>query len=239
MPLLQIIYCICLSARHPRFKMSEEQQPESNQPAPTKSLPPRRRGRRGGRGRRHPAPAVLAAKSLSQTESPAKQTEPPIRLREEMPVRPAPSKQKFQPAVSAPFEPAKEQFHPATKNDPNISAISHAVHEVTEIVESLRQSLAQMEEVLELVELAERQKITDEREIESLLRALRQFQSRGERPERQEHFNRPERQNRPNRPERPQRHEPAAKFEPPENLEHSETVESAEQTDSPEPHSED
>jgi hypothetical protein len=43
-----------------------------------------------------------------------------------------------------------------------------------------------MEEVLELVELAERQKLTDEREIESLLRALRQLQSRGGRPERQE-----------------------------------------------------
>ena len=33
-----------------------------------------------------------------------------------------------------------------------------------------------MEEVLELVELAERQKLADEQEIESLRRALRQLQ---------------------------------------------------------------
>jgi predicted RNase H-like HicB family nuclease len=99
------------------------------------------------------------------------------------------------------------------------SAISQAVNEVLQVVESLKQALDQMEEVLELVEHAERQKITDEREIESLLRALRQFQSRGDRhdrtepPDRQERFNRPERQARPNRPQRPAlsaRSEPAA-----------------------------
>jgi hypothetical protein len=145
--------------------MAEEQQPESNRPAPAKSLGPRRRGRRGGRGRRRPTPAVSAAEQLSQIESPPPQIEPPIRLREEMPVRPVPSKQKFQPPVSAPR---------AVK--PDGSAISQAVSETAKIVESLRQSLEQMEEVLELVELAERQKLTDEREIESLLRALRKIQ---------------------------------------------------------------
>jgi hypothetical protein len=56
------------------------------------------------------------------------------------------------------------------------SAISQAVEEVTQIVESLKQALEQMEEVLELVELAERQKSADEREIESLRRALRKIQ---------------------------------------------------------------
>jgi hypothetical protein len=155
--------------------MPEEQQPELHQPPPAKGLAPRRRGRRGGRGRRRPAPAVLATGQLPQTESPAKQIEPPIRLREEMPVRPAPSKPKFQPPVPA-LRAAK----------PDGSAISQAVNEVTDVVESLRQSLEQMEEVLELVELAERQKLTDEREIESLLRALRQLQSRGGRSERPE-----------------------------------------------------
>ena len=40
-----------------------------------------------------------------------------------------------------------------------------------------------MEEVLELAELADRQKTADEREIESLRRALRQLQRpRGQRP---------------------------------------------------------
>jgi hypothetical protein len=157
-----------------------------------------------------------------QTSLPAKQIEPPIRLREEMPVRPAPSKPKFHPDAGAPIEPPRE-------NNPDISAISQAVNEVTEIVESLRQSLAQMDEVLELVELAERQKITDEREIESLLRALRQFQSRGDRPDQPE---RPERFSRPNRPLRPA---PQAKFKPPQKLEHAEPAETMGQADSPEP----
>ena len=76
---------------------------------------------------------------------------------------------RFQPAEPAPR---------AARTDG--SAISQAVNEVMQVVESLKQTLEQMEEVLELVELAERQKLTDEREIESLLRALRQFQSRGE-----------------------------------------------------------
>jgi hypothetical protein len=56
------------------------------------------------------------------------------------------------------------------------SAISQAVEEVMQIVESLKRALEQMEEVLELVELAERQKSADEREIESLRRALRKIQ---------------------------------------------------------------
>jgi hypothetical protein len=171
--------------------MSEEQQPESNLPAPPKSSGARRRGRRGGRGRRRPAPAIPVAGQFAQTESPS-QIEPPIRLREEMPVRPAPSKPKFQPPVSAPVDPPEEKFRPSPrKNNPDGSAISQAVSEVTQIIESLRQSLAQMEEVLELVELAERQKLADEREIESLLRALRQLQSRGGRPERREREEQP------------------------------------------------
>jgi uncharacterized protein (DUF3084 family) len=56
--------------------------------------------------------------------------------------------------------------------------------EVRQIVASLEQVLEQMEEVQELVEQAERQKMADEREIESLRRALRRIhQPRGERPE--------------------------------------------------------
>jgi predicted RNase H-like nuclease (RuvC/YqgF family) len=55
------------------------------------------------------------------------------------------------------------------------AAISKAIEEVSQIVEGLKSALDQMEEVLELVELAERQKIEDEREIESLRQALRQL----------------------------------------------------------------
>ena len=56
------------------------------------------------------------------------------------------------------------------------SAISRAIDEVRQIVASLEQVLEQMEEVRELVELAERQKSADERQIESLRRALRRIQ---------------------------------------------------------------
>ena len=45
-----------------------------------------------------------------------------------------------------------------------------------QVVDSLKGALDQMDEVLELVEVAERQKLADEREIESLRRALRQLQ---------------------------------------------------------------
>lgn len=57
-----------------------------------------------------------------------------------------------------------------------------------QVVESLRQILKQMEDILELAELAERQKLGDEHEIESLRRALRQLQHpRSSRGERREH----------------------------------------------------
>jgi hypothetical protein len=55
------------------------------------------------------------------------------------------------------------------------SAIGKAIDEVMHIIESLKHVVEQMEEVLELVELAERQKIGDEREIDSLRRALQQL----------------------------------------------------------------
>jgi hypothetical protein len=77
-------------------------------------------------------------------------------------------------APSAPVEQSERHEAPREKA-PEGSSISHAVSEVTHIVEALRQSLAQMEEVLELVELAERQKLGDEREIDSLRRALRRI----------------------------------------------------------------
>jgi hypothetical protein len=115
------------------------------------------------------------------------QNEPPIRLREEMPVRPSPSKPKFPSAASVSIESAKEKFRPAPRDtEPDGSAISRAIGEVMRIVDSLKQALEQMEEVLELVELAERQKIADEREIENLRRALRKIQMPRGRPDPEE-----------------------------------------------------
>ena len=51
-----------------------------------------------------------------------------------------------------------------------------AIEEVNHIITTLKESLDEMEEVLETLELAERQKDVDEREIESLRRALRHLQ---------------------------------------------------------------
>jgi Na+/phosphate symporter len=99
-----------------------------------------------------------------QAESLAPQVAPSVSATE-LPARPASPRQKFQPVVPA-----------ASAVKPDSSAISQAVNEVTHVVESLKQALNQMEDVLELVELAERQKLGDEREIESLRRALRQLQ---------------------------------------------------------------
>jgi hypothetical protein len=54
------------------------------------------------------------------------------------------------------------------------TSVYKAIEEVNAIVDSLRGALDDMEEILEMLELFERQKNADEREIESLRRALRQ-----------------------------------------------------------------
>lgn len=132
--------------------MSEEQQPQSNLPAPPKPFRPRRRGHRGGRGRRRPAPSAPVAEPPAENDVSTS-------------------------AVLAPVETAEEKLQPPPREaEFSESAVSRAVEEVTQIVESLKQTLAQMEEVFELVELAERQKLGDEREIDSLRRALRKIQ---------------------------------------------------------------
>ena len=90
--------------------------------------------------------------------------------------------------ISQAGPPADAPALPERKIETPASAISQAIEEVTQIVESLKQTLDQMEEVLELVELAERQKLADEREIESLRRALRKIhQPHGEKWERLQH----------------------------------------------------
>ena len=183
-------------------EMSEEHPIESKPSASMRSPGGgRRRGRRGGRGRSRgsrppvpatpveeiavPAPDAPVSGQPAKAESPAKQIEPPIRLREEMPVRPAPSKQKIQPPVPhVPHEPAAVPASRATR--PEGSAIGQTVEEVRQIVESLEQALEQMVEVLRLVELAGQQKFADERELEALRRALQRIQPPRGRPEREE-----------------------------------------------------
>lgn len=90
-------------------------------------------------------------------------------------MRPTPSKQRIQPPV--PHVPPVRTVVPAAPvAKPQGSAIGQTVEEVRQIVESLEQALEQMVEVLRLVELAEHQKFADERELESLRRALHKLQ---------------------------------------------------------------
>jgi predicted RNase H-like nuclease (RuvC/YqgF family) len=72
-----------------------------------------------------------------------------------------------------------QEPRPAGAGSPPVAAVSQCIEQVNQVVEELRRALDQMEEVLETVELAERQKIDDEREIESLQRALRQLRRPG------------------------------------------------------------
>jgi hypothetical protein len=143
--------------------MPEEPSSESNLPLPPKGpIVRRRRGRRGGRGRRRPARPVPPLEDQAAPVSPSAEPIESVEPAEAPKSFPDPARQ---PVTSAP--PPEKEFEG--------SAISQAVSEVTHIIEGLRQSLVQMEEVLELVELAERQKLTDEREIDSLRRALRRI----------------------------------------------------------------
>lgn len=132
--------------------MSETQESNPAQSAGPKTTAGggrRHRGRRGGRGRSRSPQARPAAAKESAT----------------VPESPPPTER-----VAALAE------RVAAKGTPHTSAISQALDEVMQIVESLKRAVDQMEEVLELVELAERQKLGDEQEIESLRRALRQLQ---------------------------------------------------------------
>ena len=73
-----------------------------------------------------------------------------------------------------PARPERRDFQPASP-----AAVSEAIEEVSRVITSLQQSLATMEEILETLELAEVQKTGDEREIQSLRNALRQFDRPG------------------------------------------------------------
>ena len=154
-----IRHCFCPAARHPPVGMSqEESSSETNRPAPSPQPAVRRhRGHRGGRGRGPRRSGPASPPALPEDAPPE--------------------------TAAVPGQKASAR----TPDRSGASAISHAVNEVMQIVESLKQALRQMEEVLELVEHAERQKLADEHEIDSLRRLLRQLQhprsSGGERRE--------------------------------------------------------
>jgi hypothetical protein len=64
---------------------------------------------------------------------------------------------------------------PRDRQPASPGGVQKAIEEVSQIIETLRGTLDDMEEVLETLELAERQKIADEQEIETLRRGLRQL----------------------------------------------------------------
>jgi hypothetical protein len=190
--------------------MPEEQQPKPAPGEPSRApARSRHRGRRGGRGRRLgprlPPKNTLPEKFPTEqtpvppaeefSAAPAPDSETPSQIIQTAETAPAvlPPPQKIRPAVPASLPPQRFRS-PPPMSAAAASSLAHAVDEVHAIVESLEHALEQMEEVMRLVETAERQKIGDEHEIESLRRALRQLQSRGGgRPERFERQDRPER----------------------------------------------
>ena len=77
-----------------------------------------------------------------------------------------------EPRPPAPPEPAR----PGPVQRASKASVQEAIEEVSQIMATLRETLDQMDEVLEMLEDFERQGDADEREIESLRRALRQLQ---------------------------------------------------------------
>lgn len=146
---------------------------------------PARRSRRGhrGRGRHHrPRPPRKEGSSFSQEtgsnfqQGPPAETDAPqadAQAREPLPsgdVETAPLPLRELPSPAATPQ-RRGQSESVSKG-----SIEGAINQVNEIIASLKDSLEQMDEVLELLEHFERQGDADERELESLRRALRQLQ---------------------------------------------------------------
>ena len=153
--------------------MAPEQESNARAGGEEAAQPPRvykRSGRsgRGRRGRGGRGPARPPAYS-SQTPHEIPKTET---LREV----PSPRSEAEPSTVRDPSE------RPSAPEHSSSSAIQNAIGEVNHIIESLRETLDEMEEVLETLELAERQKDSDEREVESLRHALRNLQRARESP---------------------------------------------------------
>jgi hypothetical protein len=138
---------------------------ESAQSSP--SRPPRRSGprRRGGRGRRRPQmrepnPAAPEVASVAAEQPTPVSVSEPIK-REEPTRAPAPSS----------LQQRQQNQHRRIG-----SPITQATAQVEDVIKSLREALRELEEVLEILDDAQRQQIGDEKEIESLRRALSALQ---------------------------------------------------------------
>jgi len=136
---------------------------EISQPVRGSRRPPGRGYR--GRGRRPLGPLAAAGQSPRQERLPQKEPGGDVALE----------------PLQAGAEPASRQAvaPPLPVRQPRASSpagVQKAIEEVNRIIQTLKETLDDMEEVLETLEFAERQKNADEREIESMRRALRQLQ---------------------------------------------------------------
>jgi len=166
--------------------MSESEAPIPSSPVPAGAKPVsgdrrRHRGRRGGRGRRGPGVGPPPQPTLPPAE-PGTPTQAEIAVPEQ-PLAPAlaPEPKPLLQRIERLTERVAAQRVAVAEPAHHGSAICQAIDEVMEVIEALKRAVDQMEEVLELVELAERQKLGDEREIDSLRRALRNVNQRPDR----------------------------------------------------------
>ena len=146
----------CKATCQARMAADEEFKTGTEPPEKPKSPPPERRGRRPGRGYR------------GRGRRPQQHQQPPAG---QQPVAPPPAHLEPSPTTSEPPVPASRELEPPSPPSP--ATIQSAIDDVNQIIGTLRDTLVDMEEVLETLELVERQNNADERELESLRRALR------------------------------------------------------------------
>jgi tRNA C32,U32 (ribose-2'-O)-methylase TrmJ len=72
-------------------------------------------------------------------------------------------------------EPSAVSSAPYQSQPASPASVEKAIEEVSAVIDTLRSALEDMDELLEMLEMFERQKNADEREIDSLRRALRQM----------------------------------------------------------------
>jgi hypothetical protein len=230
--------------------MSEEQthNAESSAPESENSKRRRRRGNRGGRGRRRSPIAAaegtasgqeqatddIANERASAEDETVAQNEERDEVRPETPVESATPEQEEKHVIekgrpshthqppqrpNPRSQPPRQPTKPATPEQIS-SAVGEAIEDVYRITETLKRVLDDLDELLETLELAERQKLEDERELDTLRRAMRQVTQRPQlqqqRPQQPQHRS-PQRP--PDRP--PERHRQAAPRPEPEAMEQS------------------
>lgn len=137
-----------------------------------------RRSRRGhrGRGRRRKPTSTQGESPVARVESEAA-PETSDADRESFDSTEAAAEASSESVEPQASHPAPAVYLESVPERPAIpGSIQDAIDHVTHVIAALRGAVDEMEDVLELLESLERQTGADEREIESLRRALRQLQ---------------------------------------------------------------